>query len=224
VPNADSDSAAATTKFVVGLGNPGRSYRRTRHNVGFAVVEVLTERWGAGRGRRAFDGRLREARPTVGGAPRRVMLLQPQTYMNRSGSAVAAMMRFYKAEPADLLVVLDDMALPLGRLRIRPGGSSGGHHGLTDVLAALGGQQVPRLRIGIGAAPPGMDGADYVLTPFAAAEQETIDRAVQQAAQVVEDWLAMSMIDVMDRYNRKGDSDDNGKSSFPEPPQATTAG
>jgi PTH1 family peptidyl-tRNA hydrolase len=191
--------------------------------VGFAVVEALTERWGAGRGRRAFDGRLREARPTVGGAVRRVLLLQPQTYMNRSGSAVAAMMRFYKADLADLLVVLDDMALPLGRLRLRPGGSSGGHKGLADVLTALGGEQVPRLRIGISAAPAGMDGTDYVLTTFATAEQEMIDQAVRQAAEAVEDWLAMNMSDVMDRHNRKGDSDSDREPPVPEPPsQATT--
>jgi PTH1 family peptidyl-tRNA hydrolase len=218
VVQEDSDSAA--TRFVVGLGNPGRAYRRTRHNVGFAVVEALTERWGAGRGRRAFDGRLREARPTVAGAVRRVMLLEPATYMNRSGSAVAAMMRFYKAEVADLLVVLDDMALPLGRLRIRPGGSAGGHKGLDDVLAALGGEQVPRLRIGIGPAPAGMDGTDYVLTTFAAAERETIDEAVRQAAQAVEDWLTLSMNDVMDKHNRKGDGD--REPPAPRPPSQTT--
>jgi PTH1 family peptidyl-tRNA hydrolase len=207
VPHEDSDSAASVPRFVVGLGNPGRAYRRTRHNVGFAVVEALAARWEAGRGRRAFHGRLREARPTVGGQVRRVLLLEPATYMNRSGSAVAAMMRFYKADLADLLVVLDDMALPLGRLRLRPGGSSGGHKGLADVLTALGSEQVPRLRIGIGAAPAGMDGTDYVLTTFGLTEQETIDQAVRQAAEAVEDWLAMSMTDVMDRYNRKGDGD-----------------
>ena len=205
VPQADSDSAA--TRFVVGLGNPGRAYRRTRHNVGFAVVEALVRRWDAGRGRRAFDGRLWEARPTIAGLQRRVMLLQPQTYMNRSGSAVAAMVRFYKAELVDLLVVLDDMALPLGRLRFRAGGSSGGHKGLTDVLAALGSEQVPRLRIGIGSAPAGMDGADFVLMALTADEQEMLDLAVQQAAEAVEDWITLGITGVMDKYNRKGNGD-----------------
>ncbi|MCJ7543689.1 MAG: aminoacyl-tRNA hydrolase [Phycisphaerae bacterium] len=205
MPQPDSDIAA--TKCVVGLGNPGREYRRSRHNVGFMVVEALAERWGAGRGRRAFDGRLREARPTIGGAPRRVMLLQPQTYMNRSGSAASAMVRFYKADPPDVLLVLDDMALPLGRLRFRTGGSSGGHRGLADVLAALGSEQVPRLRIGIGVAPPGVDGTEYVLTAFAADERETMDQAVRQAAAAVEEWITLGITSVMDKYNRKGDSD-----------------
>lgn len=217
MPQVDNDSAA--TKLVVGLGNPGREYRRSRHNVGFAVVEALAQRWGAGKGRRAFDGRLREARPTIGGAPRRVVLLEPQTYMNRSGLAAAALVRFYKADLQDVLVVLDDMALPLGRLRFRAGGSSGGHRGLADVLAALGTEQVPRLRIGIGAAPPQMEGTDYVLTAFTADERETMDQAVRQAAVAVEDWIALGVTSVMDRYNRKGDSD----TALTEPPADESA-
>ena len=216
MPHADSDSAA--TRFVVGLGNPGRKYRRTRHNMGYEVVEVLAARWGAGRGRRAFSGRLREARPTIGGSERRVAMLQPQTYMNRSGSAVAALMRFYKAHLQDVLVVLDDMALPPGRLRFRAGGSAGGHKGLADVLAALGSHQVPRLRIGIGAAPHGMDGTDYVLTAFTADEQETMDQAVRQAAVAVEDWMTLGITGVMDKYNRRGDSPSAPK----EPPSEAT--
>ncbi len=215
MPQPDSDSVAR--RFVVGLGNPGRRYRRTRHNVGFAVVEALADRWGATAGHQAFDGTLREARPVLGGTPRRVMVFQPQTYMNRCGSAVAAMVRFYKAELADLLVVLDDMALPLGRLRFRAGGSSGGHNGLADVLVAVGSEQVPRLRIGIGPAPAGVDGADYVLTAFTAAEQQAIDPAVRRAAEAVEDWLAKGITEVMDRYNPKGDSE----GPLTEPPQQT---
>ncbi len=123
--------------------------------------------------------------------------------MNRSGSAVAGLMRCYKADPRDLLVVLDDMALPVGQLRFRPGGSSGGHKGLADVLAALGGEQVPRLRIGIGAAPPEMDGADYVLTVFEPKERKIVAQAVQQAAQAVEEWIAAGLPGVMEKYNRK---------------------
>jgi PTH1 family peptidyl-tRNA hydrolase len=201
VPQPESDSAG--TKFVVGLGNPGRRYRRTRHNMGFTVVEALVARWDAGRGRKAFDGRLYEARPMIAGAPRRVMLLQPQTFMNRSGSAVAGMMQYYKAAVQDLLVVLDDLALPVGHLRFRAGGSSGGHKGLADVLEALGDEQVPRLRLGIGEAPPEMDGADYVLTVFGPDEQETVHQAVQQAAEAVEDWIALGISGAMDKYNRK---------------------
>ncbi|MGA2265496.1 MAG: aminoacyl-tRNA hydrolase [Phycisphaerae bacterium] len=201
MPQPENDIAG--TKFVVGLGNPGRRYRQTRHNVGFTVVEALAARWEAGRGRKAFDGRLYEARPTIAGAPRRVMLLQPQTFMNLSGAAVAGMMQYYKAAVRDLLVVLDDLALPLGHLRFRAGGSSGGHKGLADVLEALGDEQVPRLRIGIGEAPPQMDGADYVLTVFGPEEQDTMRRAVQQAAEAVEDWIALGINEAMDKYNRK---------------------
>jgi PTH1 family peptidyl-tRNA hydrolase len=201
VPKPDSDSAG--TKFVVGLGNPGRRYRRTRHNVGFVVVEALVARWGASRGRKAFDGRLYEARPTIAGVPRRVLLFQPHTFMNLSGSAVASLMRYHKADGRDLLVVLDDMALPVGQLRFRPGGSSGGHKGLADVLEALGGPQVPRLRIGIGAAPAEMDGADYVLTVFGPQEREIMGQALQQAVLAVEDWIAAGPAGVMEKYNRK---------------------
>jgi PTH1 family peptidyl-tRNA hydrolase len=132
-----------------------------------------------------------------------VLLFQPQTFMNRSGLAVAGLMRYYKAECRDLLVVLDDMALPLGQLRFRARGSSGGHKGLADVLAALGSEQVPRLRIGIGAAPPEMDGADYVLTAFGPEEQETLSRAVRQAVLAVEDWIATGLTGAMEKYNRK---------------------
>lgn len=203
MPQPDSDSAA--TKFVVGLGNPGRSYRRTRHNVGFAVVEALVQRWGGGDGRKAFEGRLFEAAPVIGGAGRRVRLLQPQTFMNRSGAAAAAMMQYYKADVRDLLVVLDDMALPVGQLRFRAAGSSGGHKGLADVLEALGSEQVPRLRIGIGAAPVEMDGADYVLTGFGPDEKQIMQQAIGLAAQAVEDWIAAGITGVMDKYNRTDD-------------------
>ena len=172
--------------------------------MGFRVVDRLAERWQAGPGRSAFGGQLYEARPArPGQAPRRVLLFQPHTYMNRSGSAVAGLMQFYKAEHRDLLVVLDDMALDLGQLRFRAGGSSGGHRGLADVLTALGSEQVPRLRIGIGAAPGQMDGADYVLTRFGADEQDVIQAALGRAAQAVEDWIAVGLDGAMDTYNRK---------------------
>jgi PTH1 family peptidyl-tRNA hydrolase len=125
------------------------------------------------------------------------------TYMNCSGQAVQEMAAFYKAELHEILVVLDDMALPVGQLRARAGGSAGGQKGLTDVLAKLGSQQVPRLRIGIGAPPGRMDGADFVLSRFGPAEQEIIDVAIVQAAMAVEDWIFRGLDFVMERYNRK---------------------
>ncbi len=183
--------------FVVGLGNPGRRYRQTRHNLGFMAVDRLADRWGAGAARRVFDGVFRDAR--VGG--RRVGLLEPMTFMNRSGRSVAAMVRFYKAATSDLLVVLDDLALPEGAIRLRPGGSAGGHKGLQDVLAALGTQEVPRLRLGIGAAPAVMDAVDYVLAKMDDDALAAAHQAVDKAVEAVEDWITLGIAEAMNRHN-----------------------
>lgn len=193
-------------KFVVGLGNPGREYARTRHNIGFMVLELLKQRWQTGPARAAFSGQVADAVLTAPGDSTRtqkVTLLAPATYMNRSGKAVRELAAFYKAEPQDILIVLDDFALPLGQLRARADGSAGGHNGLIDILAALGTQQVPRLRIGIGLPPGRMDAADFVLSRFGKDEQETIDCAVQVAADAVEAWLFNGIKYVMDNYNQK---------------------
>ena len=191
------------TRFVVGLGNPGSRYARTRHNVGFMVVQELARRWSADGPRGAFDGQLYDARVELAGAQQRVMLLMPMTYMNRSGSAVGQLAKFYKAEPQDILVVSDDLALSTGRLRARANGSAGGQKGLDDVLSALGTQSVPRLRIGIGSPPGTMSAADYVLTAFSEDELAAIRLAVDKAALAVEDWLTNGITYVMDRYNRR---------------------
>lgn len=190
------------TKFVVGLGNPGRQYSGTRHNVGFDVLETLRSRWNLDKGREAFSGRLNDARFTRGDRQQRVMLLEPHTFMNLSGRAVRQMADFYKASCQDVLVVLDDLALPLGRLRARPGGSAGGHNGLSDIIAALGTMEVPRLRLGIGSPPPRMDSKDFVLSSFAPGERDVIRDATSLAAQAVEDWAFRGMAYVMDKYNR----------------------
>ena len=186
--------------FVVGLGNPGRRYAGTRHNVGFRVVEALVERWSLGSGRNRFDGLFWDGRAPEAG--RSVGLLAPMTYMNDSGRSLSAMLGFYRADPCDCLVVLDDLALPTGRLRLRPGGSAGGHNGLDDILKACGTTDVPRLRIGIGQPPGSMDARDYVLTEFGKAERETIDLACRDAADAVADWLADDIHHVMERVNR----------------------
>lgn len=189
---------------MVGLGNPGSEYARTRHNVGYRVLAVLRRRWLVETHRSAFGGRMDPARPQRPGAGERtVVLLEPHTYMNRSGQTVREAAAFYKAEPGDFLVVLDDMALPLGRVRARGGGSPGGHKGLGDVVSALGTQDVPRLRIGIGAAPSFMDGRDYVLAPFTDEENQVIEVAIETAADAVEDWLFRGLSFVMETYNRK---------------------
>ena len=193
-------------RFVVGLGNPGPKYARTRHNVGFRVLEALRRRWSLETPRKAFGGLVWDARPAMGGAPRRVLLLEPHTYMNRSGLAVREMMAFYKAELDEVLVVLDDMNLPPGRLRARSGGSAGGQKGLADILEKLASRQVPRLRIGIGPPPPFMDGVDFVLTTFRTDEEQRIAVAVEAAADAVENWLSHGLAFVMETFNRKPDS------------------
>ena len=194
------------TRFVAGLGNPGRKYDRTRHNLGFRVLDALGRRWRADGPRKAFGGLVWDAR--AGGGPgdapvRRVVLLAPQTYMNRSGRSVAEMVGFYKARVEDVLIVVDDMALPPGQIRARAGGSAGGHNGLADVLAALGTDEVPRLRLGIGPPPGVMDPVDFVLTRFAPDEEPAVESAVAAAADAVEDWVFHGIRPVMDKYNRK---------------------
>ena len=188
---------------MVGLGNPTPKYEGSRHNVGFEVLKLLRQWWLLPAPRQGFHGRYDDARLLAFAGQPRVVLLEPHTYMNLSGRAVREMLDFHKAPPGDLLVVLDDMALPPGRIRARAGGSAGGHNGLADVLRALGTQEVPRLRIGIGAAPPRMDAMDFVLSRFRNDEIETIQDAVLRAARAVEDWIKHDLNFVMERYNRK---------------------
>lgn len=192
-------------KLVAGLGNPGKRYAGTRHNVGFRVAETLRHRWGCGRERRAFDGRLSDARVGApgGDAAARVLLLRPMTYMNHSGRSVARAVEYYDVPCRNVLVVLDDLDLPLGRLRLRMRGSSGGHKGLRDILSALSSEDVPRLRIGIGVPPPACDPAEYVLAPFGKSEAKEIGPALQRAADAVEDWIAHGATYVMEQYNRQ---------------------
>ncbi len=203
------DRDDSSVKLVVGLGNPGRQYARTRHNVGFRAVQAVARLWDCSSPRGAFGGKTYDARPMRGqDRSRRVVLLQPHTFMNCSGQAVKGMVSFYKADLDDLLVVLDDIALPLGALRMRAVGSAGGHNGLADVLMHLGSQEVPRLRIGVGAPLENMDAADFVLGPFGSDETEIIERAVNLAARAVEDWVFSGIDYVMDNYNQKVEPQD----------------
>src|SRR5580698_504033 len=154
-------------KLVVGLGNPGRKYTDTRHNVGFAVLAELARRTGAGRWRFDFDAELVETRlENV-----KTLLAAPQTFMNLSGSSVVRLRDFYKLEHDDILVVCDDFNLPLGRLRLRATGTAGGQKGLSDIIRRLSTEQIPRLRIGIGQPPAGFEAADFVLSKFRKEEQ-----------------------------------------------------
>ncbi len=184
-------------KLVVGLGNPDRKYHETRHNVGFMVLAELGRRYGMGRAKSKFHGELLEAR--IGGE--KVLLLSPLTYMNRSGLSVDEATRFFQIDAKDLLVVCDDLNLPLGKLRLRLKGSSGGQKGLGDIIRRLGTEEFVRLRIGIGAPPEGWDAADYVLGKFTKTEKSVMELTVQQAADAVVCWVGEGSTECMNRFN-----------------------
>jgi len=183
-------------KLIVGLGNPGRQYENSRHNVGFRVVEELARRWRIDIARRAFSGNLGRGRIQE----RPVVLLQPATYMNLSGRSVREAVTFYKLELEDLLVVVDDLALPIGRLRLRARGSSGGHKGLTSVINELGSETFARLRVGIDRAEEG-SAVSHVLGSFSADEGERIGRVIPRAADAAECWLTDGVENAMNKFN-----------------------
>lgn len=190
-------------KLIVGLGNPGRSYADTRHNVGFRVVDELARRWGLALTQRKFNG------VTVDGrrGEQRVLLLKPTTYMNLSGRSIGEAVAFYKIAPEGLLVVADDLALPLGRLRIRGKGSAGGHKGLASTISALGTEEFARLRVGIGSAERG-NAVNYVLGPFTPAEDEIIGPSILRAADAVECWLENGVDAAMNQFNRPDEANE----------------
>ena len=185
--------------LIVGLGNPGREYERTRHNAGFMVVDQLADLWKAGWTReKKFEARV--ARTEHQG--RRLILCQPQTYMNSSGEAVGALAGFHRIAAGQVLVVVDDADLPLGEIRMRPGGSSGGHHGLESIEQHLGTRDYARQRIGIGRDDPAARKiSGYVLSPFRPAERELLEKVLQKACEQVECWLADGTAQAMNRFN-----------------------
>lgn len=188
-------------KLVVGLGNPGRKYDGTRHNLGFEVLRELARRHGDGKPKQKFDGEIVEAR--IG--DERTLLLCPLTYMNRSGSSVGKAREFYKLDDGDLLIVCDDFNLPLGRLRVRSKGSAGGQKGLADIIRCLGSDQLARLRIGIGPVPEGWDPVDFVLGRFARDEGAVAAETVGRAADAAECWIREGTAACMNRYNAADD-------------------
>jgi PTH1 family peptidyl-tRNA hydrolase len=185
-----------TRKLVVGLGNPGGKYEGTRHNVGFEVVDRLARGGSGATFGRKFDGLVAEAEIDF----QRVLLLKPETFMNLSGRSVRQAVQFYKIELADLLVICDDLSLPLGKLRVRGGGSDGGQKGLRDIAAQLGTEDFARLRIGIGDRGP-IDAADFVLQRFRPAERPVIDDALIAATQAVAVWVTKGLDATMNRFN-----------------------
>ena len=197
-------------RIVVGLGNPGSQYVGTRHNVGWEVLDELAKTLGwivkpdefNRKARTRFDGLTLDGTASVGGGGvEKLLLLKPTTFMNASGRSVQSAMAFFQATPADIMVVLDDLALPVGRLRIRKGGSSGGHNGLKDIERALGTDQYPRLRLGIDAPPPRVPGRDYVLGRFGPEQRKAIDPAVQRSVSAILAWIDRGIDAAMNAYN-----------------------
>ena len=192
-----SESPATGLALVVGLGNPGDKYRQTRHNIGFDCLSLLHQRMGGPAIQAKFESLL--VRGSLAG--RDTCLVWPQTFMNCSGRAVSQIARFYKVPTENILVVCDDLSLPLGKLRMRRSGSSGGQKGLDDILKSLGSHDVPRLRIGIDPTPEGWETADYVLSRFSGAEREVVQIALPNATEAVESWLREGIAAAMNRFN-----------------------
>jgi len=186
-------------KLVVGLGNPSPDYDGTRHNAGYLVIDRLSKRHELG-GDRAARQQFQSLALDAFLAGQRCLLLKPLTYMNRSGRAVAEAMRFFKLEPEDLLVAVDDLSLPAGRIRLRRTGGAGGHNGLRDIENHLGTRDYARLRIGID--PPGrLPQVDYVLGRFSAEQRRELEPALDQAADATECWLSGGIEAAMNRFN-----------------------
>ena len=185
-------------KLIVGLGNPGRKYRDTRHNIGFAVADELARRGGVTFDAAPADGLIARVR-TLG--PDGALLLKPLTMMNLSGFAVSEVARYFRIELGDILVVADDVNLPLGRLRARPSGSAGGHNGFRSIIEQIGSTEFSRLRVGVGRGDPRRDLADYVLAGFDYDERPAVADAVGRAADAGELFAAEGIERVMNRFN-----------------------
>jgi PTH1 family peptidyl-tRNA hydrolase len=184
--------------LIVGLGNPGRDYAKTRHNAGFIVVDQLAKRWQADwKSEKKFSARI--SRAEVG--ERQVLLCKPQTYMNSSGESVAAVVNFYRIALAQLLVIVDDADLPLGQLRLRPNGSSGGHHGLESIEQHLGSREYARLRIGIGRTAGPREITGHVLGRFSSTEADLADKVFAVASDQAECWLNDGTQKAMNQFN-----------------------
>jgi peptidyl-tRNA hydrolase, PTH1 family len=185
-------------KLIVGLGNPGKKYERTRHNLGFMVLDRLAEKHGvevAKERDQALVGEWHRGRE-------KILLVKPQTFMNLSGQALTRLVRYHPLEQEDLVVIHDDLDLPFGRLRIRQQGSAGGNRGMLSVLEALGDRLFVRLRIGIGRPPPGVDPADFVLRTFTPEERARVAEIVARAADATEAILDLGARAAMEKFNR----------------------
>jgi PTH1 family peptidyl-tRNA hydrolase len=188
------EQEASQVRLVVGLGNPGAEYNRTRHNVGFNVVDLLASKWG-------LTWQHSKSWHALWAKGEKAILVKPTSYMNRSGEPLSAVANFFKIAPAETLVVLDDLALELGRLRLRTEGGTGGHNGLESIIMHLGTEAIPRLRIGIGAAPS--EGAvDYVLGRFFEEEIPVVEKTIEHAADAVKCAIDKGILSAMNLFNK----------------------
>lgn len=197
--------------LIVGLGNPGREYERTRHNIGFRCVDALAAANGMAftkRGAKSFT-----AEGTI--AEKKVILVKPITYMNLSGEAVRPLMDFYKLPPSHLMVIMDDMDIPLGTIRIREKGSAGGQKGLKSIMEHLGTPDVPRIRFGIGRPPGRMEPSAYVLQPFGKDEEIFVVEGVDRVGKAIRTWLTDGINLMMTRHN--GTAEESARAATPPP-------
>ena len=186
-------------KIIVGLGNPGNEYAKTRHNVGFMLVDALAEHLNINLWKDKFNAQIAEGR--IG--TEKILLVKPQTYMNNSGEAVGPLMRWYKVTPEDIIVAHDDMDIPAGTIRIRKKGSSGGHNGIKSLIAHLGSENFPRVRLGVGRPLPGWSVVNHVLAQFPQEDKTAVDEAIKYLIPAVECIVNDSVDMAMNKYNPK---------------------
>lgn len=186
-------------KIIVGLGNPGNEYAKTRHNVGFMLIDALAEHLNITLWKDKFNAQIAEGR--IGAE--KILLVKPQTYMNNSGEAVGPLMRWYKLEPEDIIVAHDDMDIPAGTIRIRKKGSSGGHNGIKSLISHIGSENFARVRLGIGRPLPGWSVVKHVLAPFPAEDKAEVDKAIDYLIPAVECIVSDGLDIAMNKYNPK---------------------
>lgn len=185
-------------KCIIGLGNPGRKYKDTRHNIGFMVIDELSDRHQWTLSQDKFKGKYTLEHYQG----EKIILLQPQTYMNLSGESISALMDFYQVDIEDILVIYDDLDLPIGKIRLRQKGGHGGHNGVRSTIDHLGTKSFNRLRIGVGRPMGRIPVVDYVLSPFSKEQQDDVILSVKDAADACESWLESSFTDVMNKFNK----------------------
>lgn len=184
-------------KLIVGLGNPGKQYEHTRHNIGFDCIDAISEKWGESLNQTKFNGMY----ATIHRPEGKVVLLKPLTYMNLSGQCVKPFIDYFKIELEDLIVIYDDLDLETGKLRLRQKGSAGGHNGIKSLIQHLGTEKFNRIRIGINRPPAGMKVPDYVLSKFSKDDEPAIQEAIQKTVLAVEAALSKNFLDVMNDFN-----------------------